>query len=476
MSNYLLIAVFVAFVEALGIVAAMNAAYSTRTAQGAVAWSLSLIFMPFIALPFYWVLGPRKFHSYRKALEEATKKRRAEIEQRLDDLASFRTTLPPELAATQRCYEKLTEQDVTKNNDVKLLIDGEETFAAIFDAIQAAQEYILISFYIVRDDDLGTRLKNALIAKRLQGVRVFFLYDQIGSMNLSDSYIRELREAGVAIDGFRTTKGRKNRFRINFRNHRKIVVVDGRVGFVGGHNVGDEYLGKDPQFGRWRDTHVEVTGPLVQQLQIAFAKDWYWATETPINAEWKPTPAKGADMAAIALATGPTTDYEDCSLMFLNAITTARERIWIASPYFVPDTDIRHALQMAALRGVDVRILVPERSDSALVWLAGLYYSETMVSTGVKIYNYVDGFLHHKVMLVDHSWGAVGTANLDNRSFRLNFELTIAVFDKQFAAALEEMFDSDLRESELKSAASFAELPIHIRVLSRIARLFAPIL
>ena len=305
-------------------------------------------------------------------------------------------------------------------------------FRVFFAGIQAANDYVLVQFYIVRDDDIGRELKARLIEKAADGVKVYFLYDEIGSLGLPRSYTQELSSGGVRILPFHSRKGSGNRFQLNFRNHRKTVIVDGRVAWIGGHNVGDEYLGRSEEFGYWRDTHVRVEGPAVIGAQLAFVEDWRWAAdETLSELTWRPhVPADGV-AHAVVIASGPADAMETASLMYTQAINTATRRIWIASPYFVPDDAIVQALQLAALRGVHVRILIPENSDSLLVKLAAYSYFDEVSIAGVEFFRYQRGFLHQKVTLVDNNVAFVGTANFDNRSFRLNFEITTLVVDSE---------------------------------------------
>ena len=241
-----------------------------------------------------------------------------------------------EHAASSRTSENLAKIPYLRGNELELLVDGEATFGSIFEGIAKAEEYILVQFFIIKHDELGRELKSAVLERARAGVRVHVLYDEIGSNTLSKSYLNELREAGVEIVDFHTRKGPGNRFQINFRNHRKIVVVDGeRQLGIGGHNVGDEYMGRDPEFGHWRDTHVKITGPSVMSVQLSFLEDWYWATEKTPELHWEPhiVTDQGADV--LIYPTGPADRLESATLMFLTAINAAQKRLWIASPYFV---------------------------------------------------------------------------------------------------------------------------------------------
>ena len=376
-----------------------------------------------------------------------------------------------------RPLDQLARMPFTRGNHVELLIDGEATFEAIFAGIESATKYVLVQFFVVKDDGLGRELKQRLMAKAREGVKIYFLYDEVGSKALPESYVEECRAAGIDMRPFHSTKGRGNRFQLNFRNHRKIVVIDGRVGFVGGHNVGDEYLGKDPEVGAWRDTHVRVEGPMATGLQFAFVEDWHWAADTLApELEWMPVLSKAGDASGVVLATGPADEIETCGLFFSQAIHSARQRIWIASPYFVPDEAAVAALQLAALRGVDVRILLPKNPDHLLVYLASYSYRELARKTNVKILRYKEGFMHQKVLLVDDVAAAVGTANMDTRSFRLNFEVMAIVADHDFARQVEQMLLRDFGKSEEMAPDALERKPWYFRLGVRIARLLSPIL
>ena len=277
------------------------------------------------------------------------------------------------------------------------------------------------------------------------------------------------------VSPFNTTKGLRNRFQLNFRNHRKVIIVDGHVAFTGGFNVGDEYMGRSTEFGPWRDTHIRVRGPAVQAVQLAFIEDWYWATHGVPELNWSPKRSNSGDKKVLVIPSGPADDLETCGLFFLHAINSAKRRVWIASPYFVPDPKVVAALQIAALRGVDVRILLPEKADHLLVWLSSFsYYGETE-RCGVRLFRYQPGFLHEKVMLVDEDVASVGTANLDNRSFRLNFEITLMVVDEEFAARVKAMFEQDFANSRVVEQGDLEARSVWFKFGVRVARLAAPI-
>jgi cardiolipin synthase len=460
---------------AIGVLSAVDSVLRTRTSQGAIAWSLSLITFPYIAVPLYWVFGRTKFRGYAETklkVEQATASISARSLQEAQEYVVHEDDHGPDY----RSLRSLARMHATSGNRVDLLIDGEATFQSIFEGIARATEYVLVEFYIIRDDGLGRRLRDALIERAQAGVRVHVLYDEIGSLRLGRDYLSRLRAAGVHVSAFNTRRGPRNRFQLNFRNHRKIVVVDGRAAWIGGFNVGDEYLGLDPSIGRWRDTHVRVTGPAALGAQLTFCTDWYWATRQMLPLPWRPHLVPDATCKVLVFPSDPSSEFQSAGLFFLQAILAAKQRLWIASPYFVPDEGMIAALQLAGLRGVDVRILVPDRSDNRLVDFASWSYKEELQAAGVRIYRYKDGFLHQKVLVVDDRYAAVGTANFDNRSFRLNFEVTCVVAQERFAAEVASMLLRDFERSREMADDEVASKPMWFPFAKRFARLMAPIL
>jgi cardiolipin synthase A/B len=470
------LALLAGFIHLSGIASALHAAVRTRTAQGAVAWSISLLTFPYLALPLYWVFGRGKFHGYVAARRSGTLKIHsvaAALRERIE--ANARALLPQE-AVHLGVFERLAGLPFTRGNAVSLLKNGEEAFTAMFAAIDTAERYLLLQVYILRDDDLGRDLKARLMRRAQGGLRVYFLFDEIGSYGLPASFIAELRAAGVVARPFGTTQGPVNRFQLNFRNHRKILVSDGRVAFVGGLNFGDEYLGRSAAMGPWRDTHLRITGPVVQAVQLAFVEDWFWAAREVPDLNWEPVMAEQGDQNVLALPTGPADIQDNCELFFLEALRGARRRIWIASPYFVPDEQIVSALELARLRGVEVRVLLPQKADQLLVNLASHGYYAVAEQVGIEIYRYLPGFLHQKVLLVDDDVVSIGTANLDNRSFRLNFELSIVVWDRGFAEAVEAMLREDFALSRKVAPGELDERSFWFRFGVSLSRLLGPVL
>ncbi len=449
----------------------LRAARTARTPQGAVGWVVFLMSAPHLAVPLYLFLGNHRFRGYVTA--------RRESEQVIAGIRSQAMTYSPPPGATPidlGPFEYCAGLPALRGNSGRILVNGATAFDAMFDAIDAARHYLLVQFYIIRDDELGRALADRLIAAAGRGVNVRMIMDPVGSFRLSRSYAQRLYDAGIRLVEGDTSPLPTIRFRLNFRNHRKTVIADGEIGFTGGLNVGDEYMGRDPNFGDWRDTMVELRGPMVSQLQLIFAEDWHYGTgETLLESlNWNP-PHADADATGLIVATGPADQTETGNLMFFSAINAAKDRCWIASPYFVPDTDILSALRNAALRGVDVRLLVPDVIDHKMPWLAAFSYFDDIREAGARVFRYTRGFMHQKVILIDDTIGAVGTANLDNRSFRLNFEAMAMFFDASVARDVAAMLEADF-DCAYELDRTLMQQPAHIRWTAPLARLFSPLL
>lgn len=459
-------------VAALGIVAfcSWRAVASARTPQGAIAWVIFLLAAPWFGVPAYVIFGHHKLRAYTEA-----RRRSRELTRQL---AAQAQDYPPRDDARQRliAFARMGKMPIVGGNDAGLLIDGEETFEAIFEAIEGARRYVCVQFYTIVDDAVGQALADRLVAAAERGVTVRVIYDGVGSYGLSRGYRQRLTDAGIRILDPRAARGPTSRLQINFRNHRKTVIVDGETGFMGGLNVSETYLGRNPAYGAWRDTHLRLRGPIVSQLQLVFAEDWHWATGESLAdvMGWYPG-IDTAGMTGLLVPMGPGDDMDTGALFFFSAITGARNRVWIASPYFVPDIDTLTALSDAALRGCDVRLIVPDTVDHYLPWLAAFAFFDEVRRAGVKVHRYQQGFMHQKVVLVDDDIAAVGTANFDNRSFRLNFETMAVMHDAAFAREVETMLTADLKECTLLEQ-SLAEQPLPIAIGAPLARLLAPVL
>ncbi|ANF58829.1 cardiolipin synthase [Halotalea alkalilenta] len=471
MSTTSLFGLFLILVHIAGIIAALDAVRRARTTQGAIAWAVLLLSFPYFALLPYLVLGSARFERYVGARRQENRRMRERVPHLPWDLDAEHDAVDG-LPASAR----LTRMPLLHGNQVRLLVDGEATFAAIFAAIERAERQVLVQFFTIADDALGRRLFDALLARAAKGVEVYLLCDEIGSHGLPSAHLERLRAGGVKAYKFVTQSGFGfNRFQINFRNHRKLVVVDGEQAFIGGHNVSLLYLGAKPPLAPWRDTHIALEGPVVGCLQYTFAEDWYWsAGELPTLCV--PPRRDAGQMRCQALPFGPADIYETCMLSLVEAINRARRRLWLTTPYLVPDEAVSAALTLAVQRGVEVRILVPSRPDHLIVYLASQFCARQAVHDGIEIYRYLPGFIHQKVWLVDDDFAVIGSANLDNRSLRLNFEQMVAVFDQGFASEVAAMLERDFEQARRLDRAQLDAVPRWRQAVERVAHLFSPVL
>jgi len=467
-----ILAAIMGLIYLLAFVCAVREIMNSRTSQGSIAWLLSLALLPFPTAFLYLIFGWKLFDDYAT---DRIRNGRAARPLRAKDLSLIDT----ETSSQWPVQVKVSEVPFLTGNEVEVLIDGRATFDSIFAGIEKAQRYLLVQFYIVRDDRLGEELAEKLIERAKAGVSVFLLYDDVGSSGMPKRFRVRMREAGVKVAGF----NQRHKFlkmygpaRINYRNHRKIVVVDGEIAWVGGHNVGVEYLGEDKRFGRWRDTHVRVAGPAALGCALLFREDWEWATGEKLPAtppESVPTPGTES---VLVMGSGPADKLEECAIAFTDVIAQARERIWIVSPYFVPDTDVRTALFGAQLRGVDVRVMLPEQPDHKLVWLASIAHADAMVEHGISVYRYTSGFLHQKVVLMDDRIATIGSVNFDNRSFAINFEITLWFTNHRTIKAVETMVLEDFNNCRQVGLDEVRKRPLPMRFLAQAARLLSPVL
>jgi len=362
--------------------------------------------------------------------------------------------------------EHLTPYPITSGNRIRVLKDGEQTYSTILAQLESAQHHIHLDYYTIRDDGIGRDFAKVLIGKASAGVKVRVVYDGLGSHALPYSYILQLQMAGVSIVPFLPLRTALLERRLNYRNHRKIIVVDNRVGFLGGINIGDEYIGGDKRLGYWRDTHLQLEGPAVTALQRLFVKDWTFACGEQMNIEnyttaplLKTSISNSEDGRVLIVPSSPGRGQRYILEVFFRVMTAARSRIYLTTPYFIPDSGLMAALITAARSGMDVRLLIPGIADTQLVLLATLSNIQELLDAGVRVYRYEKGFIHAKVLIVDHSIASIGTANMDMRSFNSNFELNALMFDRPTIEQLEGHFMTDLDNSRELDGKEFATRP-----------------
>ena len=373
---------------------------------------------------------------------------------------------------------RINDVAVSSAESVRLLVDARRFYPALYERIDAAKKHVHVEFFIVRNDSRGEELRDHLAAAARRGVEVRLLLDQIGCLGLRRSFFDPVREAGGKFSWFRTAHPLRNRWTWNMRNHRKLQIIDGRHAFVGGMNVGREYASEDPDVGKWRDVQVEVSGAAAKKLQAVFADDWYFATEEKLlEAAYYPTSGMPQRYLVQSMPDGPDTAEMSLQMSLVWMLQTAQRRVWLTAGYFVPNEPLLTALKLAAARGIEVRLLVSSKSDHPYLVRVGRSYYEELLSFGVHIYEYRRGISHAKVALVDNRWLMVGSANLDIRSMRLNFELNVLIRDAESAAELETALCQDFeRDSKEIKLAEFRRRSLGERFVESIFRPLAPLL
>lgn len=446
-------------IHVLGLYLAVNALFQSRTPQGATAWFLGLLGFPYVAIPLFVIFGRRRYHEESRQITYKFPKPDV-IQHSHGTLAYFERFL------------RHTGSGFTGGNSIELLVDGTKIYSTMLKDIEAAQDYIVLQVYIFRTDEIGKTFAEALSRKAREGVKVYLLYEKV-LIKMSQAVLSEMEESGVNLGLFKPF--RRNKWHLNFRNHRKILVVDGKSGYFGGLNIGDDYVGKYPHIGPWRDTNVRICGPALVHAQRAFAQDWLSSQGEEAEIDWKLEHTCG-EANVVLFSSGPVEEKPFCLLHHIAMIDMAKKRLWIANPYIVPPQSLMDALAMAAMRGVDVRVLVPKKNDNPfIVAVADIYY-ERLISYGVKFYSYQIGFLHQKVMLIDDILGVVGSANFDFRSMYINFEITSASSDKHFIEAVEKMLKEDFSHSKEMQLEDLKQKTLPEKILERGVNLLAPVL
>ncbi|KAB2331888.1 cardiolipin synthase [Bacillus mesophilum] len=451
-----------------------------RSPQHTLLWMYVLLFFPVAGYLFYLFSGQLYLKGYlfkSKRRRDREEWKRMIIGEETPDI-SF-------LNDNQRNFAWYVNESaltpMTTASKATILKNGQQTFQAIKEELLRAERYIHMEYYIFRSDRLGKEIIDILMMKAKEGVEVLFTYDAAGSMTMSPKNVRRMEEAGIQVKIFSPLKYGFFNQKFNFRNHRKIVVIDGKVGFVGGLNVGVEYLGEDERIGFWRDTHMMLQGEAVYTLHTIFLLDWEYVSGEDVLELYReekkyPVNEDVVDGAIQVVASGPDTQPGIMGDLYFAMIASAQHSIWIATPYFVPDESIRTALRVAAAKGVEVRILVPEINDGFLTQYASRSYFSELLRYGVEIYSYKKGFLHQKLIIIDGNLATIGTANLDMRSFHLNFEVNVFLLETSSIRELVAHFEEDMRESEKISPVQYYKRGFVERSKESFARLFSGVL
>ncbi|MBQ0767701.1 MAG: cardiolipin synthase [Bizionia sp.] len=459
--------------------------YNTNSASKTAAYLFLVVTVPVFGMFFYFSFGDnyRKKKLYLKKLDFDSKSY-GELKEGITQKAE--AILQAHKSAIGYFYPlanyRRETHFVSDNNSIELLINGEHKFPEVIKSLEAAKDHIHIEYYIFVDDNIGNTIGDILIRKAQEGVKVRFIYDDFGSNSIRKTFITKLKLAGVEAVPFYKINFIQLANRINYRNHRKIIVVDGTVGFVGGINVSDKYINSNTSDLFWRDTHLKITGKAVLTLQYLFLTDWNFCAKQnlafsfqffPLNATNKMR--YGTQLTQI-IASGPSSDYPNIMYTLIQAMALAKEEILLTTPYFIPEKSYLDTIKIAALSGIKVKILVPSVSDSFIINATCNSYYQELLEVGVEIYKYTKGFVHAKTMVCDSYVSVIGTANLDNRSFDLNFEVNAIVYDKKIANELKLNFCKDLETSEKIKITEWKKRPIYVKLYERILSLFSSLM
>ncbi|HPF50643.1 MAG TPA: cardiolipin synthase [Draconibacterium sp.] len=449
-----------------------------RSPYKTVAWILALILLPIIGVLFYLVLGQeyrkRKMYS-RRGLQGLREWRRKTSRQ----LRSFD---PPQNHQELRQYEHLirlmlnnSNALLTTGNDLQLLKDGDHTFSVLFEAIANARHHIHLEYYIFGNDKIGGQLVELLLKKRTEGVEVRIIVDDVGSWSLNKRFFRHLRENSIEIYPFMEVRFPRLTSKVNHRNHRKLTIIDGKVGFIGGINIADRYVEGDSKLGKWRDTHLKITGDAAASLQVIFAADWYFVSKQDLKGrDYFPKFSETPGIPVQVCAGGPDHDWEGIAQAFFSAITSARKRIHLVTPYLMPPPALLEALKTAALSQVDIRIIIPQKSDARVSQWCSFSYVEELLEAGVRIFLYQNGFIHSKYMLVDDSFSTIGTSNFDFRSFETNFEANAFIYSHSFLKEVEAHFLDDQTNCQEVKLVQWRKRPVINKVREALAHIVSP--
>lgn len=455
-----------------------------RDASSTWAWLMVLFFIPIVGFIAYLLLGRklRKKHLFRwegrnkigidklidyqiDAIDKGT------FDFKLDDSMQYKDLINMHLRNNHAV--------LTQDNAVQIFNDGEAKFQALIEDLEHAKDHIHIQYYIFRLDGLGKRIYEVLLRKAKQGVKVRLLFDDMGSRGIRKRHFKEMIKAGGEVETFFPSILPLINPRLNYRNHRKIVVIDGRIGYIGGFNVGNEYLGLDPKLGYWRDTHLRLEGSSLHPLQTRFLLDWNQASSDKSieysDRYFPAIPLKGSVGLQI-VSSGPDSEWEQIKNGYLKLMAMAKDYIYIQTPYFVPDASFMDTLRIACLSGIDVRIMIPNKPDHIFVYWATYSYVGQLLQAGAKVYIYENGFLHTKMIVVDNEASTVGTANIDVRSFKLNFEVNAFIYDRETSRKLAELFEQDMILSTELTLELYEERTRFIKMKESFARLLSPIL
>ncbi len=446
-----------------------------------LSWIIILVFFPILGFIFYLFIGRnfRKLKIYtakeRKDYEELT-----QLSQREQNLL-LNMSLSDSMGTEERMIANLFENNnkafLTNFNRLQIFSDGNSAIESIFDEIEKARNNIHIQFFVIKNDVVGNKLKDILIRKAKEGISIRLLYDSVGSWRLSANFLNSLKQAGVKTASFSPVNIPFINSKLNYRNHRKIVVIDGETAFTGGVNIADKYCSKDPNIGYWRDTHLKIRGEAVHSLQALFITDWLFATKEKMTTEnyFSPSDCNLYNPLQI-VSSGPDSNWESIMQGYFAMISFAKHHINIVTPYLILNESMMTAVKVAALSGVEVRIIVPAKTDHLIVYWAAKSYYQELLQAGIKIFEYQKGFIHSKIITIDGKVSSIGSANMDIRSFTQNFEVNAFIYSQEVTSQINAIFEDDLKVSKQLLLENFLKRPLTRKIAESTARIFSPLL
>lgn len=447
------------------------------------AWIMIMLFVPVVGFILYLFIGQdmrkRKVFTKKEEEDQFYQLLNGQKQRLLKYQDEFRTSLARDYHDIIHLHLAAHESLYTQDNRVEIYTDGNDKFDNLFRNIENARHYIHIQYYIIRGDELGHKLLSLLIKKAKQGVNVKLLYDGMGCLWTPKGMFEDLKEAGGKVVCFFPPFIPYINLRVNYRNHRKICVVDGEVGYIGGFNIGTEYISQNKKMGYWRDTHLKISGSAAQMLELQFLLDWRFASgeQVPLdNYISTQTPAKPGNVGIQVVSSGPDSKWPSIRNGYLKMINEAKKSIILQTPYFIPDDSLLEALKLAALSGIDIKIMIPNKPDHPFVFWASLSYMNELLHAGARCFTYEKGFLHAKTIVIDDTICSVGTANFDIRSFKLNFEVNAFIYDENVSKQLARAFYTDLNHSKELTRELYEKRGFIVKIKESISRLLSPIL
>lgn len=479
-NNWFLIIIVIHYLFAISV--AITILFRNINPTKTLAYIIALAFFPFLGLLAYYLFGQEyrknKIFNRKKILNtKIVKELNQELNHNKEELQELEEDLLDDKIKLVRLLQKSNKAPLTRFNTVEILKNGEVKFERLFKDLESAKHHIHVEYYVIKDDVIGTEFLNILCKKAQEGLEVRLCVDDVGS-SISNKMKRKIRASGIEFYFFMPVLFPKFTGKMNYRNHRKIVIIDGAVGYLGGVNITDSYVNKPSRKFYWRDTHIRLEGESIVTLQVQFLTNWQFVSESKLNITkyYFPNNTCKNNIAVQIAASGPDTDWANIMDAMFSAITSADDYIYITTPYFIPTDEIIIALQIASRSGIDVRLLIPDVSDSVIAKYASNSYLKRLFDANIKVYRYTKGFIHAKTMVVDDIFSTIGTSNMDNRSFNINFEINAVVYEKETSKALKAIYLEDIEDAFLMNAEKWNERSNFNKLKEAFCKLWAPLL